>query len=126
VNSAPPEVKQALQGMINDQARQKDVLIKEIMAYPQNQFSENDLRKAPIDNVRAIHAMIPRTQANQFEQPVPLFGDGAQGAQGVQGVTNYMLAAGGMPMMPLNEKPPDQKLGLPNLEFPSPFKSGNK
>ncbi len=59
VNAAPPEVRNALKGMLNRDKAIKTKLIKNITDNEKNQFDEKELQKKEISELRKLAAMLP-------------------------------------------------------------------
>lgn len=107
VANAPPQLRYALEGIVANAEAQMEAMIKDIMAHPMNRFKEEALRASPINNVAAIHALLPpKSGANGYGEPTPLFGPGSQPG------ANYYGAAGAPPVHNLG---PAEPLPLPDM-----------
>lgn len=109
IANAPGSLRDILQGALATAQAERIQLVKNVMAYPQNLFVESDLMAAPIQNLRAIHAMIPVKPLTIHDNSVrPLVGPNATQ------VHNYMGAGGVNPQILQNQAPiPTETLGVP-------------
>lgn len=112
IANADPTTREVLQEAVNALNAEKARLTEDIVKHPANQFRKEDLLAAPVVNLRAIHALLPKHPTIP-EYLNPLIGPGAQP------IANNYVGAVGVP--PVLNSVPETMLPTPEMHFASPF-----